>query len=186
MKICLNCEYETEEPGELYCKYCGKELVVKTSTNNGERKILVSIVDQDTILEMIRSDWGYAMNKAEEKVKAKKKEETEYETEEHFEGSWLTKKVEVAGITIKRISKSGESTEIIVTIANEDGGFRDTMFLKVLDEELVPDVWDDLTDILLLQCNGELKRKYMREFTVKDKPYAAKVRVLHKQKEFSP
>jgi len=166
MKVCPDCKSNFDDEGALYCKYCGAELETQQKI---PAKLYISVVDQNVLLDMLREEFGYAMKKAEEREKPIKKPKVQ-------ETSFLKKTVQAEGIRLYRESEEGKPTKIGLAVSHPGWGEIPIWVIGVDDEDVVPDIWNDLTDILLCPIDTKTKQKRFVDFTTKGKPYEKKVK----------
>jgi hypothetical protein len=155
-------------PGAGYCFNCGSRLKEKVKT--------VAPIEKIPITELTALILKTINTIAEtEKKEAKEREESKMKrlSEEH---SYVRHTINADGINLMKTVRD-EQAEIVIYEDSPKGG--ETILSYIVDLEALPELWDDLTDIMGLGAHPNIIRKYFKQFSVRDKPYKQHVTVIY-------
>jgi hypothetical protein len=162
-----------------YCDRCGSKLI---SMEINKKPRLVDFEGTIPVKNLPLSELTEIIRKAiENEREAEKKEisEREEEVKEILkeEQSYIKNIVSMDGINLQKVVTDTQAQVAVYEDFSPDGV---AYILKyVTDLETLPELWDDLSDILILRCHPKIKIKYFKQFSVKDKPYHSHITTIY-------
>lgn len=177
---CPFCEIEMQRYMEhnkyvdKFCPRCGRELIKWTPPPPQKTEIIpfeklplgdLTTFIVETLYSLTESEKEEANQKIRERNKVFEKED-DYHNHMVKEGNIYLFQNTTNGVSYITVNHSDQSKNSI-TIAE-----------YILKEEDAHELWDDLTDILLIPAHPTMKLRFFKEFSVKDKPYRSKIKTI--------